>query len=74
MKLTNFQQQISYIECCPNLKTDLHSMDTNSLTLLSKVWLPPLQFSRNLQLHTKFCRHLLYRIWSTVEEKCNKYG
>jgi len=77
MKLTNFQQhceQISYIEFCPNLTTDVQSMDTNSLTLWSKVWLPLLQFSRNLQLHNKFCRHLLYRIWSTVEEKCSKYG
>jgi len=74
MKLTNFQQKISYIEFCPNLTTDVHSMDTNSLTLLSKAWLPLLLFSRNLQLHNKFCRHLLYRIWSTVEEKCSKYG
>lgn len=57
-----------------NLTTDVQGMDTNSLTLLSKLWLPLLQFSRNLQLQNKFCRHRLHRIWFTVEEKCSKHG
>jgi len=51
MKLINFQQhceQISYIEFCPNFTTDVQSMGTNPLTLLSKVWLPPLTIFRKL--------------------------